>query len=285
MADIVISYAGDGERVAGQLAGALAHRGYRIWSEAEAGGPIAERVAQARAAVILWSPAARASDWVRAEANFARGQSKLVQASIDEAPPPMPFDAAAAAPLAGWNGEPDHPGWKRIEAEVAALCGPGAAAATPRAPPAPRTAPIPRPAAPVAARGGGGRGLIGVMGVLFLLLAGVGTFLWMRSGPPYSKVEPPPPAASRPAATTVPRAPAALPPPPPPVEPMPAEEPMAEPPAPEPEPPAPQSRPEPRPTGPRINRRNSENMRLFCERAGRGTPQCRDFQRRLRQGR
>ena len=37
-----------------------------------------------------------------------------------------------------------------------------------------------------------------------------------------------------------------------------------------------------RPTGPRINRRNSENMRLFCAGPGKGTPPCRVFQQRLR---
>lgn len=37
-----------------------------------------------------------------------------------------------------------------------------------------------------------------------------------------------------------------------------------------------------RPTGPRINRRNSENMRLFCANAGAGTPQCRTFARQVR---
>lgn len=37
-----------------------------------------------------------------------------------------------------------------------------------------------------------------------------------------------------------------------------------------------------RPTGPRINRANSENMRLFCQNAGRGTPQCRRFSQQVR---
>jgi len=36
-------------------------------------------------------------------------------------------------------------------------------------------------------------------------------------------------------------------------------------------------RPKQRPPRSRINRQNSENMRLFCENAGRGTPPCRRF--------
>jgi len=44
----------------------------------------------------------------------------------------------------------------------------------------------------------------------------------------------------------------------------------------------PAPRREPRPRGPRINRRNSEAMIAFCQGAGRGTSQCRTFERRLR---
>lgn len=44
--------------------------------------------------------------------------------------------------------------------------------------------------------------------------------------------------------------------------------------------PAPKAqRPRPRPS--RVNRANSANMRAFCQNAGRGTPQCRQFRRDL----
>ena len=272
MADIVLCFSGDGEALAGRLAGALTRHGYRIWSEEEgAGAPITDRIAAVRAAIVLWSPAARASEWVRAEANYARGQNKLVQASLDHSPPPMPFDRTSVAPLDGWAGEPDHPGWRRILAAVQAL-------SPPSAPPAPK--PPPPPARP-AQRGRSG---IAVAAILFLLLAAFGAFFWMRSGPPYGAEDLPAAEAPRPRAE-----PAEAPPAAPPV----AELPMAEPSFAEPLPERPEAadeappstapvRPAPRPPGPRINRDNAANMRLFCERAGRGTPECRRFQQRLR---
>ena len=63
MADLVICYAGDAEAVAGRLAGALSRAGYAIWSE-EGASPegIADRIGEVDAAIVLWSPAARASD-------------------------------------------------------------------------------------------------------------------------------------------------------------------------------------------------------------------------------
>ena len=114
------------------------------------------------------------------------------------------------------------------------------------------------------------------------LVVAAGAFFWMRSGPPYGSQEPepakqaaaPPPKPVAPERTFPSSPPSVLPPD--------AFEPLA-PEAEEPEPPAAEPpRPAARPSGPRINRRNAENMRLFCERAGRGTPQCRTFQRQLR---
>lgn len=124
MADVVLCFASDGEAVAGRLAGLLTREGYVLWTEEEAATPITDRIADVRAAIVLWSPAARASEWVRAEANYARGQQKLIQAALDEEPPPMPFKGAESAPLAGWAGEEDHPGLRRIRSELQGMCRP-----------------------------------------------------------------------------------------------------------------------------------------------------------------
>jgi len=259
MVDVVICYAREDGALARQLAGAVARLGHRLWSEDEADGDVTDRIGAAKAAIVLWSQAAAASDWVRAEANYARGQNKLIQASADDAPPPLPFRAADIVPLAGWRGEETHPGWRRIRARLEALCGAPAASRPVRAGAA-------APAAPAAHRRGGG--LLVLITLAFLAAVGLATFVWMRGLAPTAaprQAAPPPPMAS-------PAAPApALPPP------------TA---APEPSPPEPDAgpveAPPPPPIGPRINRRNAENMRLFCERAGRGTPQCRTFERQLR---
>ena len=281
MADVVIGYSRDGEAIASRLATALAAEGFHIWSEEGASGPIADRIDEVQAAVVIWSDAARASDWVRAEANYARGQKKLVQASADGDAPPMPFDAKTAVSLADWSGEPDHPGWQKVKAEVDSL-------ARPHRPAAASTSPLPRrrPSPPPKRRGG-----LAVALALIGLAAALAAFFWMRSGPPFGRTSAPivlPKAATEPPIPELPPLPS------PPVvvqtqnETAPAL--VDEPPVPTtgspaetlPAPSRAETRPAPRPSGPRINRRNSENMRLFCQRAGRGTPECRRFQRQMR---
>lgn len=273
MADVAICYSSDGEAAAGLLAAALAHAGYSIWSEERSNVPIEDRIGDVRAAIVIWSELSRESDWIRAEANYARGQDKLIQASVDDRPPPMPFDPNAVAPLAGWCGGPDHDGWRRILARVEAQCRarPQAAAAAPAAAPARTQAPR-------------GRGLVPAVAVLLALAVIASAFFWMRSGPPYGADSPP----SKEEANRPPVASARPPEPVPSVlldEPIlqveqfgadeaPAEAARSEPPT---------AAPPSRPSGPRINRRNAENMRLFCQGAGRGTPQCRTFERQLRE--
>ena len=286
MAAVVICYARDGEAIAGRLAGALAAEGFRIWTEEEAGAPITDRVDEVQAAVVVWSAAARLSDWTRAEANYARGQKKLVQVSIDRDPPPLPFDAKAVTSLADWSGEIEHSGWQKVKAEVRALAPAARAAMAAPAMAAPAHPPRRRPPPPPSRRGG-----LGLALVLIALAASLAAFFWMRSGPPFGRPPAPVPLPKAVTEPPIPELPELFPPPAdvhngnevaPVLEEEPPVEPAAEP------PPEPREetlrapRPAPRPSGPRINRRNSENMRLFCERAGRGTAQCRTFQRQLR---
>jgi TolB-like protein/Flp pilus assembly protein TadD len=61
------------------------------------------------------------SQWVRAEADFARNAGKLVQASLDGALPPMPFNQIQCADLKGWRGSQSHPGWAKLNGSVEAL--------------------------------------------------------------------------------------------------------------------------------------------------------------------
>ena len=350
------------------MADALRREGYAVWhDDSPAPGPesserIAERIGRAKAVVVLWSEAAAASEWVRAEANVARGQGKLVQAVADGAAPPIPFDPARAAPLADWQGASDHPGWSRVREEIAALAGPppedartvvalSPAPPPPETPPQPASAPQPAPAATAAAPSRLAPLLI-VLALLVLVVGG-GAYAWqkgliaipgLRSGAGSTELTSELPPG--------PEAPTAL------AESAPSQSRSA----PDTEVVAPASEQEAftqesvirnergfalvrsapdgggltlarintgesfdtypqqgpwwrvrtangtigyveagsirshaqlraearaeaerrRPKGPRINRRNSENMRLFCAGAGAGTPQCRTFQRQLR---
>jgi adenylate cyclase len=130
MSDVFVSYARPDEPQAIGVAGALRAEGYRVWRDDElpAHRPYAdvieERLKGAKAVVVLWSAEAVRSQWVRAEADAARAAGTLVQAMLDGALPPMPFNQIQCADLSGWKEAADTPGWRKLVASVAALAGP-----------------------------------------------------------------------------------------------------------------------------------------------------------------
>jgi adenylate cyclase len=130
MSDIFISYARVDEPVAAKVAETLRAEGYGAWRDDELpahrayADVIEERLKAAKAVVVLWSAEAAKSQWVRAEADAARGAGTLVQVSIDGSVPPMPFNQIQCADLAAWTGETNAPGWRKLAASVAALAGP-----------------------------------------------------------------------------------------------------------------------------------------------------------------
>ena len=143
MSDIFISYARSTEAQARRIGEALRSAGYGVWRDDELpahrgyADVIAERLRDAKAVVVVWSAEAIKSEWVRSEADRARGERKLVQLSLDGAALPMPFDQIQCADLSRWTGDIDSPGWKKVAASVAALVGqtapaPAAAPAAPQ---------------------------------------------------------------------------------------------------------------------------------------------------------
>ena len=94
---------------------------------------IEERLAASKAVVVLWSAEAARSQWVRSEADRARQDGKLVQVTVDGARLPMPFNEIQCVDLAGWSGDANAPGWRKVAESVAALMGdaPAAPVSTP----------------------------------------------------------------------------------------------------------------------------------------------------------
>ena len=129
MRDVFVSYARPDEPFAETVADALRAEGYTVWRDDQLPAHrsyaevIEERLGAAGAVVVLWSAEAGRSQWVRAEADFARGAGTLVQVTIDGGIPPMPFNQIQCAALGGWTGDRQAPGWKKLLASVAALAG------------------------------------------------------------------------------------------------------------------------------------------------------------------
>ena len=198
MVDVFISYSRDNQAVVRRLAEAVAGEGYSVWWDAELpphlsyGDVITEKIGAAKAAIVVWSKSAAASEWVRAEADVARGQKKLIQTSIDDVMPPMPFNQIQFASIGDWGGETDHPGWNKVKMSLEALCGDGEGSRAPLPPPQPMQSAAAAFAPPPAGRGL----LIGLLGLLALLAGAAILLLWMRESDSSRPADPPAPVAA-----------------------------------------------------------------------------------------
>lgn len=150
MADIFLSYAREDTARAEVVAKALESAGYDVFwdSEIPPGSTWAdyleEKLSNAKVLLVLWSKASTQSQWVREEARIGRDKGKLLPALLDGTQPPFGFGEVQAADLSDWNGQSDHPAWKRLLAGLQALVTrDGAAAPQPRP-----TPPPPPPAGP-----------------------------------------------------------------------------------------------------------------------------------------
>jgi adenylate cyclase len=127
MSEIFISYARSTAAQAEAIAQALRGLGYGVWRDDELpahrayADVIEERLAAARAVVVVWSADAAKSEWVQSEADNARAAHKLVQLTLDGAKLPMPFDRFQCADLCGWMGDLDAPGWRKVATSIAEL--------------------------------------------------------------------------------------------------------------------------------------------------------------------
>ena len=127
MPGVFVSYCRTSAQVAEQVATALSSIGYDVWRDDQLPAHraycdvIEERLQSAEAVVVLWSAEASKSQWVRAEADYARQAGTLVQASLDGTIPPMPFNQIQCADLSDWDGDGRSPGWRKIEQSVATL--------------------------------------------------------------------------------------------------------------------------------------------------------------------
>ena len=128
MADIFISYARASQRQAEMFDKALSGLGYSVWRDMAAlpihrpyQPEIEANLKASRAVLVLWSKEAAASDWVRAEADLARGEHKLLQVTLDGSLPPMPFNQTQCADFAAWRGDTSSASWAKLMAGLSEL--------------------------------------------------------------------------------------------------------------------------------------------------------------------
>ena len=129
MADIFVSYARPDEPQAKRVADALRDAGFSVWRDDQLpahrayADVIQERLSSSKAVIVLWSAEAVTSQWVRAEADVGRHAKTLVQATLDDMIPPIPFNQIQCASLSGWSGNEGAPGWCKSLESVAELTG------------------------------------------------------------------------------------------------------------------------------------------------------------------
>lgn len=149
MADVFLSYAREDRDRAAQMAQALEAAGLDVfWDNEIPPGTtwadfIEQKLAQCKALIVLWSQHSTTSQWVREEARMGRDKGVLIPVMIDNSNPPFGFGEVQSANLADWQGEADHPNWRRFVDAVKRFAD---TQPTPRAPePPPRSAPPPPP--------------------------------------------------------------------------------------------------------------------------------------------
>ncbi|MBX3430329.1 MAG: toll/interleukin-1 receptor domain-containing protein [Hyphomonadaceae bacterium] len=145
MADVFLSYAREDTARADQVAKGLAAAGLDVfWDNEIPPGTtwadyIEQKLSQSKALIVLWSEHSTKSQWVREEARMGRDKGVLIPVMIDASQPPFGFGEVQAANLTTWNGEADHPGWRRFVDAVMSVT-----KTEPRPIPPPAPPPIPQ---------------------------------------------------------------------------------------------------------------------------------------------
>jgi hypothetical protein len=319
MVDVRLLYPSDKYEAAVRLAEAVAAAGYEVECEALAASGAFPRLAaeadKAKVLLLIWSRELVAAAMASEALVEARRHSNLVEISVDGIEPVGGAEVSPVVLLCGWRGQPFHPGWQRILADIKRHSGsrepaarsrraesPGGAGRTP--PGADPRRPPARPAVRAAVAAGAlAIATLGAATALDWSSPGAPTVADARPASAAAAAAPAAGAASRPVAAAPAPAPdpveiAALAPPSPglPAKPAPAAGPVAprKPAAGDlgPRKAAATQRSSPKrlaaPSEPgvkRYSRKNSKTMRLFCKRSGRSTPQCRTFARSMRDSR
>ena len=113
MADIFLSYCSADRSVARKFVDALSEEGISVWwddrlTPIEQWDRLIEKeIHSASAVLVIWTPRAVESDWVRIEASFGRERKKLLQARFEECDVPLQFTLLQWMDLDSWLASGD----------------------------------------------------------------------------------------------------------------------------------------------------------------------------------
>lgn len=116
--DIFLSYARTDRPAARLFAESLAAEEFKVWWDASLHSGetfdevIEQKLRDAKAVVVLWSPRSVASRWVRAEATLADRRNKLVPAIIEPCDRPIAFELTHTTDLSEWQGDRSDFRWR-----------------------------------------------------------------------------------------------------------------------------------------------------------------------------
>ena len=127
MADIFLSYCSADRDMARKLVDSLSSEGISVWwddrlTPVEQWDRLIENEIHAASVVlVLWTPRAIDSDWVRIEANFGRERKKLLQARFENCDVPLQFTLLQWVDLDAWLSSGEITNWHKLVSWFRAL--------------------------------------------------------------------------------------------------------------------------------------------------------------------
>jgi len=126
MSEVFVSYKRENLAAVGRLVEALRAEGIGVWWDQDIPpnaaweATIEAALAAAKLVIVAWSPAAVASDNVKAEARWARGQGRLLQVFVEPCEPPLFFGERQGVDLKHWAGAAAEAAFQSLLAAVRA---------------------------------------------------------------------------------------------------------------------------------------------------------------------
>lgn len=120
MADVFVSYKREDAETARRIVDALKESGLSVWwddgiTPRQAwDAQIEAAISAAATVVVLWSPLAVASEWVRKEAHYAQDRNKLVPAFMEPCTLPLAFSLTQTVNLTNWKGNREDLQWRKL---------------------------------------------------------------------------------------------------------------------------------------------------------------------------